>query len=169
MAAAHSLPEPMTAWSFPDCSVGQHPAESKLHALKSITSELTLLRENPDTDRAEKALDGFHHTYTLPFADLVVPVEHNSPAGGLTSVSPDKMKHWLYTKLGLDPFSFCCVGCFFFPCRVERPKHELSHCLYTYMQRCPCSIRAAVERIKSETEQGNIVSRGTFCSLAMLR
>lgn len=115
MAAAHSLPEPMTAWSFPDCSVGQHPAESKLHALKSITSELTLLRENPDTDRAEKALDGFHHTYTLPFADLVVPVEHNSPAGGLTSVSPDKMKHWLYTKLGLDPFSFCCVGCFFFP------------------------------------------------------
>lgn len=54
---------------------------------------------------------------------------------------------------------------FFSPCRVERPKPEPSHCLYIYMQRCPCSIRAAVERIKkSETEQGNIVSTDTFLS-----
>lgn len=93
MAAAHPLPEPMTAWSLPDCSVGQLPDESKLHTLKSVTSELTWLTKSPDTDGAEEALDGSHHTYTLPFADPVVPMGHNSPAGGLTPASPDRVQH----------------------------------------------------------------------------
>lgn len=163
MAAAHLLPEPMTAWSLPDCSVGQLPAESKLHTLKSITSELTWLRKSPDTDRAEKALDGFHHTCTLPFADPVVPVAHSSPAGGLTPVYPDRMQHWLYTKLGLDPFSFW----FLFPL-AEWKGPSVSYptvCIVT----CK-GVHAASELKKaSETGQGNIVSTGTFCPLAMLR